>query len=438
MTSVELGRHGQISNKGKKLDFFKKYFEYVDDTEPSLLYHRWSIIASVGAMLSRHVYLPFGHDTIYPNQYIVLLGTAGSRKSTAINIATNLMKQTGYKKFASDKSSKEKFIADLAQGFDRLNFGTSENDDHYADLDDMLTEDTTISEVFIKAGELQDMLGLGSTDFISWLVNMWDNLDEYRHRTKHSDSQIIPQPTISMLGGATATTFQSMFPVEIIGSGMLSRMLLIHGDKPRKQIPFPTLPDAKLGAELVEHLKAVRALKGEVKIHPQAKELLGKIYKEWEGIPDPRLASYGSRRFTHVLKLCIVLAALRLSTVITQEDVILANTILAYTEFYMPKALGEFGKSIEGVKLDAIHAILSNASRPLSLSEIFEQMASKETNQMRLNQEILTLIGLGKVDKIIKNKKLKFFAVEKRVSITKSHTNLDLIAEWHGDKNARS
>jgi hypothetical protein len=73
-------------------------------------------------------------------------------------------------------------------------------------------------------------------------------------------------------------------------------------------------------------------------------------------VDDLRFDSYYNRRFTHLLKLCIIVAASRFQKEITETVVIEANTYLSYIEQLMPKALGEFGKSRNS---DVTHKILS-------------------------------------------------------------------------------
>ena len=95
-------------------DLFELYFEYVRDTEPPLIYHRWSLIAAVGAFLGRRYYMPFGDGRIFPNQYVMLIGNPGTRKSTAIKTSKKLLSSAGYDMFAAEKTTKEKFLQDLA------------------------------------------------------------------------------------------------------------------------------------------------------------------------------------------------------------------------------------------------------------------------------------------------------------------------------------
>ena len=95
------------------MNLIDAYIEYRAETEPPAIYHRWSMIASVAALLGRRFYIPFGSSHIYPNLYIMLIGGVGTRKSSAIKEATKLIGQAGYKTFSARKTSKEKFLMDL-------------------------------------------------------------------------------------------------------------------------------------------------------------------------------------------------------------------------------------------------------------------------------------------------------------------------------------
>jgi hypothetical protein len=100
-------------NKAKEDTFYDKYFRYIGKTESPRIYHRWTAVSLLAALLGRRMFIPFGHDNIYPNQYILLVGDPGTRKGTAINPAKRLLKHSGYLRFAPDKLSTERFIIEL-------------------------------------------------------------------------------------------------------------------------------------------------------------------------------------------------------------------------------------------------------------------------------------------------------------------------------------
>ena len=98
-------------------DFFSHYLGYTKDSEVPTFFHRWSAIAGIGAYLGRNYYFNHGHFNIYPNTYCMLIGNPGTRKSTAIKVMKKILKLANYDTIAANKTSKEKFMMDLAEGF---------------------------------------------------------------------------------------------------------------------------------------------------------------------------------------------------------------------------------------------------------------------------------------------------------------------------------
>src|SRR3990167_2294095 len=200
------------------MDFFDEYFKYVGESEAPNIFHRWCGLATLGAMVGREVFLPFGHRMIYPNQYILLMGVPGSRKSSAIGIAKDIMGMADYKTFAKDKSSKERLFLDMIRKPDLEN----------VDLESLVLDSP--SEVFIANGEFLDFIGQGDMGFLTALTNLWDNLPFYEHPKLHGKSVYIHKPTVNILGGATVKGLGMAIPPEALGTGILSRLLLIHSD----------------------------------------------------------------------------------------------------------------------------------------------------------------------------------------------------------------
>lgn len=361
---------------------FDMYFELVEDSSESpFLYHRWTLISATAALLGRQAYMQFGFDKIYPNMYVCLMGNAGTRKSSAIKVTRSLLEATGYNKFAREKSSSQKFIKDLSEGFDNINNDTIESPEDMV-IEEMLPmEDRPPAEVYISAGELEDFLGQGDGQFISLLTNMWDNLDKYAHGKMTSSDIFIKEPTVNMIGGCTPITFSTVFPPEVIGQGMLSRMLLVFGAGARKKLTIPSLPDEKKLNFFFDHMRAVKEqMVGNFEFTEEAFKVFDDVYKHELDLKDNRLESYINRRHIHFYKLCIVIAALNLTKTITKDIAIEANTILHYTERKMPKALGEFGKSFKSdnaaVLLSAIENHYKLNKSGITLQDLFSVVST--------------------------------------------------------------
>lgn len=351
-------------------DFFSLWFNYTRGTEVPTFFYRWSAIAGIGAWLGRDVHLKFGDTEIYPNMYVVLMGEPGTKKSTAIKKMKKLLGRAGYNTFAAEKTSKEKFLLDLG-GIDDT---TKEGGDF---LDAGLFGDDDIREVFIGADEFNDFFGNNILEFVSMLGVLWDFEGTYENKIKNGTSIRIPNPTVSILGGTTATTFNATFPNEIIGQGFFSRTLAVHAKPTGKRITWPYEPTEEEKSEIISYLARIKTNhSGRIPFSKGATELVDKIYQNWIELDDVRFASYANRRHIHLLKLILILTCARLGKEVEIEDVIYANTILHHTEQFMPAAYGEFGESKNSVLTHKILQILDNAKEPLTAVELWAKVQS--------------------------------------------------------------
>jgi len=370
-------------------DFFSEYLSYVKETECPIFFHRWCAIAAIGAFLERRFHFQHGHFDIYPNIYVMLIGNPGTRKSTAIKIVQSLIMQAGYTDIAADKTSKEKFLLDLA--------GEDKAEDP---LESSLwgKEATDVSNCFIMADEFNDFFGNNNLEFISLLGTLWDYRGVYESRVKNSKSVAIPNPTISILGGNTPTGFSIAFPIEILGQGFFSRLLLAYSDPTGRRITFPSKPSIETTLEIVTFLRKIKtSVIGAGNLNPGARKLLDKIYKTYTGINDVRFESYSNRRFTHLLKLCLIQSAGICSTTITEDVVVHANTVLSHTEKLMPKALGEFGKAKDSDITHKVMQILEATNRVLSLNDIWKHVHNDLDSVSKLGDLLRNLIVADKI-----------------------------------------
>lgn len=415
---------------GQKLqpDIFDLYLEYVENSsEAPFQYHRWALLVGVGSLLGRQLFLPFGPDLIYPNMYALLLGPSAGRKSSAINMMRRVVSEAGFDKFAKERSSKEQFLVDLAKGFG-ANRKTSE------ELEEMLAQpwdNPEPCEVLICAGELEDFLGAKDAGFISLLTNLYDNLPKYEQPKLTGKNVYVHQPTVGLLGGATAQTFSTIFPPEAVGQGILSRLPLIHADGARCKITLPPPPPPDVHAALVDHLREVKThMRGEMKCSPAAFKMIDEIYHCDFPLDDVRLVSYAGRRHMHLWKMCIVYAALDLSMVILPEHVLRANTVLHHSELFMPKALGEFGRSLNSGVTNTVMSAIQSATK-LGGATVFDLMknCSNDVKDMKeLVEVVRKLVAAGKVSQA--RDPSKFIALPTPAKKTYPHVDFTLLREY--------
>lgn len=383
-------------------DFLQDYRDYTAATIVPRLYNEWAAISAVSSLLTRQCWVERGYYLIYPNVYAMLIGDPGTGKGTAIAILQKIMEQAGFTAFAPDRTTKEKFLVDLEEGFnlDSSSETGSPSDTFFTTpMFNSPTDKGKISDVFILAEEVSDFFGSENLDFVSLLTKLWSYEGTYQYKIKTGRSVKIPNPCINMLAGTTPDSFQLIFPSRLLGTGFLARFILIYGSIPGdNEVAYPAKPDYGKQNGLSEQLVAIKnhAL-GLFTINGTNRELSERMLINYKGPNDPRFVHYRKRRFTQLLKLAMIHSAARQITDIQSQDLINANTLLYATEQEMSKALGEFGKSRNSEIANKIMQALYATIKPMDAKAIFRLVATDLTKPSELTDIINNLTAADKI-----------------------------------------
>lgn len=379
-------------------EFLKTYLTVGDAkySECSEFLHMWACISATASLLERRVSLPFGSSSIIPNLYMMFVGTPGSRKSSAIKLAKKFIKRTGYDTFAADKVTMQKFLCDLGGLNDDGSTAKGSLEDVY--LTELgLADIKSHSACYIAQDEFSDFIGINNYGFISLLGNFWDIQEPYKYRLKNGTSFEIPVPTINVLGATTPGQFNTIFPPAIADQGFLSRLLIIKAEDITRKLAFPPQLPNDLDAKIMSNFSKILQLKGEMFFTEEAKELASQQYTTWKGLEDARFATYETRRYSQLLKLCMIMAGMRFSLEITSEDFILANTILSYTETKMGDAIGYYGKADNSDTSHTVLQIIKNTDRPITWKAIYPSVSMHLSKMTDLIQILTNLLAAGKI-----------------------------------------
>lgn len=382
-------------------DLIGRYIQLLDDTEVPVPFHRWSCIAGIGALLGNSAYYDDGLDRLNANLFVLLIAPPGAKKSTSIKIMKKLMSRAGYDTFAAARTSKEKFLMDLAAGLsegaeaegsalDQTLFG------HLEDYGSLSTDESR--ECFITADEFTNFFGNNILDFVSILGELWDFKGTYSSRVKNSESILIPNPVISILSGSTPETIHENFPPNVIGQGFFSRLIFVFSEPSHKKIAFPTRMSDDDSEGFVQDLVRLRTeIKGEMKHTPEAKDMLERIYMQDVQIPDTRFNYYSTRRFAQLKKLCMIHAAADFSQVIDTTHVRRANTVLTHTEHFMPRALGALGQARNSSSMYKVLSLMERDKRAWQAEELWPIMMNDLSRPEELSEILISAQRANKI-----------------------------------------
>lgn len=371
----------------------KDIIKLAENQEAADFSYLWAGLSCIAAQLARNVYIPFGNGKIYPNLYVMFVGDPGKRKSTAIKDLKKRIKAAGYQNICGDKVTMQKYLLDLAgvgegsiedSNITEFNLGITLGANDYV-------------ESYINQDEFSDFIGINNYPFISLLGNFWDIDEPYVYRTKNGQSIEIPSPIVNILGATTPSQFNTIFPPAISEQGFLSRLIIVNIPESKRKIARPLPSDASVVEKVVDGLKAVRKLSGELVMSDAVWAKLEEIYLSWQPVEDTRFAHYSTRRHTQLLKLCILSTCSRYTIEMSVDDVVFANTLLSFTEHFMPQALGQFGKNKDGdVNSKVISYLRSSFPTAKSLQDIIIPI-STETDVLSLQKILTNLVVAEKI-----------------------------------------
>ena len=390
-------------------EFLDIYLRYVEETESPRIFHIWCALSGIGACLGRRVSLPFGADPLYANMFAVLTGPPGARKSTAINYAKKRLEAATKIRFAPDDTAgKKQGLIAAIKGLDNkqtLN-GALDAAGVVAQLENAIDDQINIDvrdryTMFAVQGEFTTFIGNNQNEFLTFLTKLFDG-EPYTYTLKNEETTL-GNSLLSILGATTPTNLEDALPKAAIGQGFMSRIVLVHATKKYKRKPKPE-PPPEVETKLVEKIynELFYRFEGQFRIEPKADEMLEAIYGEDVDFADPRFIYYLERRYTHLLKLCMVLAASRKDLTITVKDVKVARQILGATEKTMPDALGEFGLSPVAAAKQKVVEFLQHANAPV-LESIIWAFTQRDMRRLDFMNMLHDLTNAGKVHRVDTN-----------------------------------
>lgn len=308
-------------------------------------------------------------------------------------MGTRLLKKSGYKYFAPERMSRQTFLGEMV----RLNESSMDSMDLDDLLDTKLGEEVT--EMTVHAREFLDFIGQSDKDYLLLLTNLYDNLDAYNNPKMTSKTVDVPNPTVNILGAATPENLNMAFPSNIMDTGTLSRILFIYSPPVKDKILIPTgsINESAEGI-CIDRLEKIKKLKGAMELSEDAHTILDGIYKSAQPLEDQRFTYYFGRRLTHLIKLCMLIAASRLSLIISDDDVLKANTILCAAELNMPKGLGHFGFSRNSLIIHNIINYIDSRLEPVAYADVFKVFVSdfnKHSDFVATMNDLITGAKLG-------------------------------------------
>jgi len=373
---------------------------YCEETEIPSIFALWSGISAVSSVLGRSCCIEFGHETIYPNTYIVLIaGSAKCRKSSAVRVAEKMLREVHPKvNLLSQKMTPEALIDALA--------GRSSFEE-----DKLILQ----AEGVAIAGELTTLVDRNAVK--SGLTNLMTNLydcDDFEYRTRGRGIEQIKNPCFSLLGGSTIHWIKEALSVSAITGGFTSRIVFVYLDKRERNIAWPKLSQENLyrREKIVKDLCQVATMRGPFSPTKEAKDLFKDEYNrfsdESELMSNPHLTGYAGRRHITLLKVSMIMSASRNSDrEIDKGDMIVAMQAMESVEENLPRIMRAIASTETGDICQQLFDIIKQ-KKVIVRSELIKAMRHKITAS-QLDDLMAGLVQEGVVIQDSRDGKMIYF-----------------------------
>ena len=346
-------------------NWLHSFVSYTSPIESPMRFRLWAAIAAVAAALERRTWTILKARPLYPNQYVVLVGTPGVGKSNAIGEAQRFLRELKLH-IPAVSLTKEKLFVLMAEKYTRTALiGTKL---------DVTTPIAIISDEFGVTLDKKD------TGFMNVLTNWWDAPNSFDYDTKSGGSLHIENPMVNMLVGTTPRWLAEALPMQAFEMGFAARLFIVYESEPvRNPLSYISAMDAELEDALIRDLQEIFKLRGEFIWTAEAYRHLEVWYNE--GMPpipqDQILQNYNVRRLPHLGKIAMaVAAAKRDDLTITLPDVKEAQEYMLDAEKMMGAALEAVGQNPYNSAVRQAIKFVEAAQQPVSEPELIRQLYS--------------------------------------------------------------
>jgi len=380
-------------------NWIESFVEYTQETEPPESYRRWVGIGVVAACLQRKCWFQW-HTKLYPNLYIILVGPAGkAQKSTAMTLGREFLVKQGIV-LAAEATTREALIRSI-------------NDSQRNASDGIIP--VYHNSLTIFSSEFTVFLGFKNQQLIMDLCDWFDCISPWRYSTKDkSKRDHISNLWVNIIAATTPETLQASLPPEAIGGGLTSRMIFIYEKKKGQIVHLPPEINLrlfsskwdgkvakrldKLREKLQNDLYEITSMMGEFVVTEEFANdwIKWKDYQEHHPLfENSPLASYDSRRQTHILKLSMVSSAAKSNNMIMDApDLAYAIQELTKVEGNMMNVFAGVGGSSEAALMAKVIGILAGKG-DMKRSELMN-IVYYDTGIDGLNRIIATLKQMGR------------------------------------------
>jgi hypothetical protein len=356
--------------------WFEQYAEYTKRSESPLSYYIFSSLSVLGAGLGRRVYKDMGVFRIYPNYCCVLIGPTGVKKTTATDVARDLIHESSLCPIMADSVTPEALASALVEhGGHQLIY---------------------VPEFAVLFGKQKYNEGLTTR-----IIRLLDCPSSFKVKTLARGEEEITDVALTILGASTLSLLSGSTPQEVASSGFLNRFVLVVEEHTDKYYPVPPKAPPHVREELLLHIRRVRTFTGEVDFSPSGYALYDSWYrerkKELRNMDNEFVAQAMERTFNHVIRTAMLCHLAECdSMLICEKCMKFAIDLMAFAERGIPQTVKALNTANTNQDLDFVVQQIARQGGVVDHSTLVRRTSSR-MNANTLKGYLNTLQEGGRV-----------------------------------------
>lgn len=357
------------------MDLVEQFLDYTEGLNSPDNFRLWGGITAVAASLERRVWVTTGAGPCFPNLYTMLVAIPGIGKGQVIDTVADLWREGNWVQVSPDSMTKSALLDFIELSKRSL-------------LKDEGKKMVEYSSVAVAAEEFGVFIPAHDTEFLSFLIRIYNNPPHLEEKRRVSKSAELAAPQLNLLCGSQPDFLAHLLPEEAWGMGFMSRMMMIYAAKGPTDWDVFTVREnfEEKRKAMTKALSKLQDLYGEMPVEPSAKE----VYRKWrqsgfEPKPDhSKLRHYNSRRPQLILKLAITAAISRGSLKIEGEDIERVKVWMQGAEKTMPDIFREMSRQSDEELLNELRATIwaaySKTKKPIPEAAIIKWLSTRVTS----------------------------------------------------------
>lgn len=355
-----------------KNGWLMNYLDYTKLQESPIEFHFWVSVCLIGATLKRNVWFnKQDYYSVFPSQFVILVAKSGAcKKSTAINIGVDILREIDYVNIMPEKATPEALLEGMIS---KRRSGNSIVTDCYA---------------MVYASELGFFLGKQSYNegMVPMLTDLADCPPQREYKTRSKGAVKLVAPGLTFLGGTTKKGMEDSLPITAFGQGFMSRILFIHkDDTPRINSMIRPPVEERCSVELLkEGLRQIEEVYGAFTVSEDGAEWYDQAYinNKIQRSNDPNMSGYYERKPDHLIKLAMVMAVSEGKNMILTSDLFeRAKFALDQAEQPMPDAFIDREATPSGQNAARLMSLIKNGGGKIVWSKALRSCYRYMNNQ---------------------------------------------------------